>query len=346
MQVSTKSISFSISQKAKNMNAQKSKIKVFASFFIVFLIICMILRPNLCIKAIYDGLSIWAKCVVPSLLPFMFFTKILTNLNFISTLSKRTYKMNKFLFNAPKISSYIFLMSVISGYPVGAKLISEYHKMGVITTKQANKLCTFCSTSGPLFIIGSVGTAMMLDAKIGYIMFISHILGAILNGVILRKRFVDNTEIEMPATQETQHILQNAMQDSILSVLVVGGYIAISFLVIDVFFEFNLLFPFEYSFGKLLSIFGVQGAEHALIAGILEVSKGALLMSKLSISKRIIATLTSFLIGFGGISVLLQATTFLKNANVSIKFYIFQKITHGILSAGFTFLICTLVGIC
>ena len=45
-------------------------------------------------------------------------------------------------------------------------------------------------------------------------------------------------------------------------------------------------------------------------------------------------------IGFGGISVFLQAVTFLKDAKVNLKFYFFQKITHGILSAGLTFLIC------
>src|SRR5574344_476395 len=120
---------------------------------------------------------------------FMFFTKILTDLDFLSWLTNLFTKLNKILFKAPAISSYIFLMSIISGYPVGAKLISEFYEMGAISKVQANKLCTFCSTSGPLFIIGSVGTSMFLNSTLGYIMFLSHILGSFLNGILYRKLY-------------------------------------------------------------------------------------------------------------------------------------------------------------
>ena len=345
MRTCTQLTYFSMSPKTINIKSSNKKIAIFASFFIVFLIICMVLQPNLCIKSIYGGLSVWAKCIVPSLLPFMFFTKLLTSLNFVSNLTKKTYKINKFLFNAPKISSYIFLMSIISGYPVGAKLISEYHKMGVISNRQANKLCTFCSTSGPLFIIGSVGTAMFLDAKLGYIMFAAHVFGAILNGILYRKAFVDNTEIEMPKTQTVQNMLQASMQDSILSVLVVGGFIAISFLVIEMFLYYNLLYPFQFLIEKVLSAFGVQEATNSVVCGILEVSKGTILLSQLSMQKKLISTFASFLIGFGGLSVFLQAAAFLKSANINLKFYILQKITHGIFSAAICFALCSIFGI-
>lgn len=354
-----KNYTVSILPKAKNISKYK---KIVASFFVVFLICCIIIKPNICINSVYSGLAVWAKCVLPSLLPFMFFTKLLTNLNFISKLTSKFYKINSVLFKAPKISSYIFLMSIISGYPVGAKMISEYHKMGLITTKQSNKLSTFCSTSGPLFIIGSVGTAMLKDVKLGYILFISHLLGSILNGILFRNFFVENlkndSNIELKCDKNFEKLLKNnqkntkilqkndsfnqnllasSMKDSILSVLIVGGWIAIAFLVIDIFNELNLFYPIN----SLLEIIGLKnGISNALTSGIFEVNKGCLMLSNLNVSKTIIATLASFLIGFGGICVFLQATSFLKEANVNFKFYIMQKISHGILSAVICFLIC------
>ncbi len=349
---------------------------IFASFFIVFLIVCIVIKPALCISSIYSGLAVWAKCVLPSLLPFMFFTKLLTNLNFISKITSSFYKLNRILYKAPKISGYIFLISIISGYPVGAKMISEYYKMGLITKKEANKLSTFCSTSGPLFIIGSVGTAMLGSAKLGYILFLSHLLGSILNGIIYRNVFIEtktnksnlnnftnnintypnnnrnekpnyynknNTSGEKLASKKNaENMLAKSMNDSILSVLLVGGYISIAFLVIDIFNSLNLFYPINFVLSKL----GLPNdLISSLTSGVLEVSKGCLNLANVELDKIIILPVASFLIGFGGICVLLQATTFLKDAKINLKFYILQKITHGILSAIVCFLLCIILKI-
>lgn len=367
MQAITKKTNISMVSKLKNID-KTQKNKMFFSFLVMLVIVLIILKPNLCIKSIYSGLSVWAKCVLPSLFPFMFFTKILTNLNFISKLTKKTYRLNKLLFNAPSISGYIFLMSIISGYPVGAKIISEYHKMGIITTKQANKLGTFCSTSGPLFIIGTVGTALLGSPKIGYIIFLSHILGSILNGILFRNLYVDtsdcdinnnyhitsnkasnkNSQNDMPTIKEnpSQNLLAESMKDSILSVLVVGGWIAISFMVIDLLVSLNFFEPISNLIYKIFCNLGAKKEViNSTICGILEVSKGIVEISKLSISKCTASVIASFLIGFGGLSIFMQASTFLKETKMNLKFYLFQKIVHGTLSATLTFLLCLALGV-
>ena len=352
---------FSLSKNRKIINTKN----IVASFFVVFLITCIVIKPALCINSVYSGLSVWAKCVLPSLLPFMFFTKLLTNLNFISSITNKFYWINKLLFKAPKISSYIFLMSIISGYPVGAKMINEYYRMGLLTNDEANKLSTFCSTSGPLFIIGSVGTAMLGSAKLGYLLFLSHIIGTILNGVIYRNAYVDKTkkhkenqsklliseninnhyenfESELNHKQDAENLLGKSMHDSIISVLLVGGYIAIAFLAIDIFNALNLFYPINFLLGKL----GLtNNFATAITNGILEVSKGCLTLTNLKISITYKLTLASFLIGFGGICVFLQSATFLKDSKINLKFYLLQKFTHGILSAAVCFLFCTILNV-
>ena len=329
---------YSISQKNKNTNKKAKKTSIFASFFVIFLIFLMIFLPKLCISSIHNGLLVWATCIVPSLLPFMFFTKILTGLGFISHISTHLGKVPRKLFGAPKISAYIFLMSIVSGYPVGAKLISEYKQMGLISTKQANKLCTFCSTSGPLFVVGSVGTSMLANTKIGYIILIAHILSSIANGIVFRCAFVDKTEVVFEHKKDiSQNILADSMKDSILSVLCVGGFVAVAFLVIAVFEQINLFLPII----KLFENFGVDGGiTKSVLTGFLEVSNGCLTASKLTISMPLKASIASFFVGFGGLSVFLQASAFLKTAGVNLKFYFAQKISHGFLNAIFTFLIC------
>lgn len=363
MQTINKS-TISILSNSKNIGNNQKKIKIIFSVLILSIIALIVAKPNLCIGSIYSGLSVWAKCVLPSLLPFMFFTKLLTNLNFISTITTKTYRLNKFLFKAPKISSYIFLMSIISGYPVGAKIICEYHKNGLISTKQANKLSTFCNTSGPLFVIGSVGTVLFGSAKLGYIIFLSHILSSVLNGILYRNLFVDETNYfdgwkndDEPIDKnlkdnkncsnkkhfetKKENMLAESMKDTILSVLLVGGWIAISFLIIDLFLDLKLFEPLVYIFSKTFAFAGIKAESiKAVLCGILEVSKGVLELSKLPISKIVLCCCASFLIGFGGISVFMQANTFLKDAKVNSKFYLLSKLTHGIIGAILSFLLC------
>ena len=50
----------------------------------------------------------------------------------------------------------------------------------------ATKMSVFCSTSGPLFVAGSVGTVMVGNKTAGTILLLSHVLSAVFNGVLFR----------------------------------------------------------------------------------------------------------------------------------------------------------------
>lgn len=60
------------------------------------------------------------------------------------------------LFNVPGEGSFPLLMGIISGYPIGAKIVTNFRKNGICTKEEAERLITFTNNSGPLFIIGTV----------------------------------------------------------------------------------------------------------------------------------------------------------------------------------------------
>ena len=51
-------------------------------------------------------------------------------------------------------------MGIISGYPVGAKIVTEFRKNGDCSRAEAERLLAFTNNSGPLFIIGTIGVSM------------------------------------------------------------------------------------------------------------------------------------------------------------------------------------------
>ena len=170
---------------------KQSKLKIPKLSFIfgillLVIIILIAINPAKYSTVAFNGLSVWAKVLVPSLLPFFVLTKLLASTGIIDDICKLFAPITTKLYNCPKQSAYVFLMSIITGYPVGSKLISDLYQNGQISKIQAIKTSSFCSTSGPMFILGTVAIGMFASPKMGYVILISHILGALLNGLFYR----------------------------------------------------------------------------------------------------------------------------------------------------------------
>ncbi|MBP3431303.1 MAG: hypothetical protein J6K39_00390 [Clostridia bacterium] len=211
-------------------------------------------------------------------------------------------------------------MAVLSGYPVGSKMVADLYLQGKITKSDAFKMSSFCSTSGPMFIIGAVGIGMFHNSKIGYILFASHLIGSILNGILFRNLKAKD-EQPLPTSNENNKKsainLADIVTSSTLSILSVGCIITIFFIVIACFEPLLSLLPQSFAF---------------FLEGIIEITKGCLDISTLS-NVNLAIILASFIISFGGISTILQSITMLSSVKMPIKLFVLQKLCHGFLSA-------------
>lgn len=327
-----------------NQNIVKKQNFIYLLFglCLLFIIIMLVCNPSKYINSCYNGLVIWAKNVLPCLFPFLICTKALTDINFFNAPSKKCSNICNKLFKAPAIASYVFLISIISGYPVGAKIISDLHQAKQISTKTANKLTTFCSTSGPLFIVGTVGSAMFNSSLIGYIILFSHIAGSVLNGILFKNKFIDNN-IQTFANENLKqidysNIIASSMKNSILSVLTVGGFIALFYIIIDILQDIGLLNLLSSAINSTL-FKNYSNVGESISCGIIEVTRGCLELSKSNASNLIKCVLGTGLISFGGFSIHFQALSFLTTAKVNISFYFKQKICHTLISVAISLII-------
>ena len=195
-------------------------------------VVLFFLNPAKNIQNVSAGVLIWATSVLPALFPFFFLSKLLIELDAFGGLSTLLSKPTQKIFGAPPAASYIFLLSVVCGYPMGAKLTAEFYEKGALDKTQSLKLATFCSTGGPIFIIGTVGGVYLKSAAAGAIILVSHILGALANGLLYRRRFVSVSECGRLISQQKNNgeILGDCMQNSIISVLSVGGFVTIFYM--------------------------------------------------------------------------------------------------------------------
>jgi len=295
----------------------------------------LIIDPKTNIDACLKGIKLWANSILPALFPFFFLTAILAELGFIQKLGNLFSPATKVLYKTPGISGYIYLMSIISGYPVGAKTTADLYEKNYISHGQACKITTFTSTSGPLFIVGTVGVSMFGSAKLGYLILISHFLGALLNGILYRNTFKEDTCSLKVYTQSANNVLEDVMFGSIKSILVVGGYIALFYMLITMLNAYHIFSPLN----NLLALLAHSdpSVTGAFTNGLIEVTRGCLDVSSLGFGMKKALVVCTGLISFGGLSIHMQALTFLKKFDMPLGFYFRAKVTQTIISVGLAY---------
>lgn len=312
----------------------KLAFKTIFTAFLLFIAVVLAIFPQKYISVCSQGIKVWAISVLPSLLPFFFLTTLMVKTDCVNGLTKIFSPITKYVFKCPEITAYPFVMSMLSGYPIGCKILADLHQNGQLDSENCKKASVFCSTSGPMFIIGAVGVGMFNSSRIGKILYVSHALAAIILGFVFSFKKTENSQTISPSlNKETSNVLYDCAYSSVISACVVGAFISIFFVFTYVACDFRLLTPLTMIFKPF---FG-ENVSTQFCKGIIECTQGAIYLSKISGNLPII--LTSFLISFGGISVICQSSVYLKKAEVPPLGFVCTKLLHGLLSAFITALI-------
>ena len=311
--------------------------------FLLFLLLYS--KNNL--EAAKSGLLLWANSILPSLLPFFIATELLGYTNIVSFLGRLLNKLMRPFFNVPGEGAFALIMGIISGYPVGAKIVANLKAQKLCTDIEAERLIAFTNNSGPLFIIGTVGVGLFSNASLGLLMFFCHILACLTVGFIFRwwgiskeqKKRTSDYVLNPPTLSfcNLGEVLSKSIINSINTILMIGGFVVLFSIIISIFKTSNVL----NLFANILSFVGIP--EHftlSLISGFIEVTNGILYVSSLNFcSIKFKLILSSFILGFGGFSVLLQVLSITSKAKIPIKPYFIGKLLQAFFSAFYMFLI-------
>ncbi|HEY8423673.1 MAG TPA: hypothetical protein VIL23_02815 [Clostridia bacterium] len=314
----------SIKSRKKLFKVILSDYQTILIIFICVIIAALIFNPSRYSKFTQDGIIVWGTVILPATFPFLFFSLILIELGMAQKISKIFYPATFKLFKTSGISAYIFFMSVISGYPIGAKLIEEFYKKGVIDKNEAARISSFCSMASPMFVLGSVGIGLLKSYAAGLILLVSQIISSVINGIIFRNYKSKDFQIkktELPSPQNADNILSECIYNAVISVLKVGGFIIIFYMLTELLNDIYILFPIKFIFEKL----GLGVFSEGLARGLVEVSNGCLHISSQSGNLILKTALCGFIISWGGLSVHMQNLTFLTKAEIKAGFYTLTK---------------------
>ncbi len=302
------------------------------AWFLIVLFLCLYFTiKGTFYSSVLGGAEIFVACVFPSMLPYLFITALLSENPFCFRLFSKFSPLSKKLYGTSGAIFLAMFLSFISGYPMGAKVVSDLKDNGIMDEEQAVRGSIVCSSSSPSFLIGSVGAILLKNFKFGVLLFLTHFLSVIINGLIF-SFFKKRNRKETPNTPSNFSLKKQSFYQislsSALSVFAVGGIIIIFFLLTEILADLGIISAIAKPLGAVL---GSSRLANALILGTIETTCGFSALASLPISLGLFSA-GAFLIGFGGISVIIQSCAFLKNAKIKTAPFIFSKISCAILS--------------
>ncbi len=310
-----------------------SFVEIFVFALLVALSGLLTLSPALS-ASVLDGIGLWFACVLPSLFPFFIITACFSYLKITGRLCSRLSPLTARLFRVNGSVGYAFFMSIISGYPMGAKVVSDLRQNNVLSKSESVRAVALCSTSSPMFLISSVGTFMFNSVAFGACLFVCHALSAITVGLIFsfyKRNDTPTLHTNVIAPQKMDNLLYETVYSAVISALVVGGMITLFYLITEILIATNLLCPL---INALSLVTGNEQTAKGIVLGALECTRG--LKSVATVGANINSLCACALIcGFGGLSVIMQSLVYLKKAKIKTAPFFIAKILMAVLSVLF-----------
>ena len=188
------------------------------------------------------------------------------------------------------------------------------------------------------------------------LLFITHILGSITVGIIFRfwkKNLATrqqytiskyDNKLQNITVSNLGEILGTSIQSAISTILMIGGFVVLFSVIISILNISGITSLVCILLEPVCHFLGISSQIIASVfTGLFEVTNGINMVSLIklkNISLNIIVT--AILLGFGGLSVLLQVFSIVSKSDLSIKPYVIGKILHGVFAGFYTFLIISI----
>lgn len=278
------------------------------SVLLLFSVIVLIVFPEIALSGASEGVELCLKTLIPALFPFMVLSSAL-----LEALGTTHFSILKYICKICKMppgSENVLLVSLLGGYPVGAKLVSESYDRGFISKKCAARLLGFCNNAGPAFIFGVVGRAFQSFSTV-LILWIVHILSAIITGAILPQ----NETAHHHEIQIVKKAKSSVIKQCVATMGIICGWVIL----------FRILIAY---LSRLIPVM-LPSEFIVLAAGVLELSNGCILLNSIT-DPATRFLICSCMISLGGCCVAMQTAGIVHN--ISLHYYFQGKIIQTAVS--------------
>lgn len=143
----------------------------------------LLIFPTQAAQGAKNGIGYCLEVLIPSLYPFMVLSVFVVKSGLAHKMGGYLEKATQNVFRLPGSAAPTLLMSVIGGYPAGARSIAALYEDGEVTERQAERMLGFCVNAGPSFVITAVGAGFLKSPRSGAILFAVQMIVFLLLGL-------------------------------------------------------------------------------------------------------------------------------------------------------------------
>lgn len=292
---------------------------IFRALLILSAAAAVTLSSESCKTGVESGIELCLRVLIPSLFPFTALSVMAVKCGVCGMLGRRLGKITKGLFGLNGVLAPVILLSIIGGYPVGARGIAELKKSGEIDNRQARKAAMFCVCAGPGFLINYVGSSLYNSPTAGIVILSAQVISVIILGIAVN--LFDRNRLDYNSDTE---IYPKPLPFS--EALVESAYSAVRCM------------------ADICAMVLIFSAATGIISGIIP-DTAALdvwrimteVCSAVSLtSQKYPIEVTAFAVGFGGLCVHFQIFSALGSIRINKLLFFFVRIIQGLLTALFT----------
>ncbi|WP_088105658.1 sporulation integral membrane protein YlbJ [Halalkalibacter urbisdiaboli] len=322
----------------------------------------LMIFPKEALDASIRGMEMWWDVVFPSLLPFFIVSELLIGFGVVTFIGALLEPLMRPLFRVPGVGGFVWAMGLASGFPAGAKLTARLRQEKKLTRIEAERLVSFTNSSNPLFIFGAIAVGFFHDPTLGIVLALAHYLGNICVGLFMRfhgrdeEAFQPQEKKKRPSIVEAFQLLHqervrdgrplgkllgDAVQSSVRTLLMIGGFIVLFSVLNKILSLIGFTALLAAFFSVVLTFFQLPNElSLPLISGLFEITLGSQMSSESTSTKLIEQVIiTSFILGFSGLSVHAQVASILAETDIRFKPFFIARICQGFFAAFFALLL-------
>ncbi|MWV43604.1 nucleoside recognition protein [Paenibacillus sp. HJL G12] len=318
------------------------------------LVAAVVSSPAPAFQASLQGLQLWWQIVFPALLPFLVLSEILIAYGWVHALGAWLEPLMNRLFKIPGIGGWVLAMGMTTGFPGGAQAAKQLYDQGDLSATDANKLAALSHFCNPMLILIVIATGLMHEPTAGYIILAVHWLSGLLAFLLAGRNGPFSKEASIPHASAKDakeskgnvkrsllyrsiqsakrarakdgrgfgRLLGDSVTNAVQTLMMVGGYIIIFAVVVQITGRFmpGQLPPYA-------------------VSGLFEVHLGAREASTAMLSDRLQWSIISALLGFSGISAILQSMSVLRKAGIHWLRFTLIRLLHGLVAFGATWVL-------
>ncbi|MBQ2902079.1 MAG: hypothetical protein IJE49_09565 [Agathobacter sp.] len=297
--------------------------KILFTCVILILIIYSFFFPEITVNAARNGIQIWFQQILPALLPFTILSSVLVKSDFL-----KSFKGNA------NLIAIILTMTCgfIFGFPIGAKLSSDFYKQNLLSKRQATVLAIATNNFSPMYVCGFAMPLLFSSTQYN---ISTYVLLYLMPLVIVAVYLIWNYRLEPPHTNVCMKKIyhENASSSFHLDMQVIDAGIISGFESLIKICGYIVLFSIitQITTAMITSLIVNPPILVTILLGNLEITNGINLLSNGNILENLRYILTIQALSFGGASGIAQTASILSNSGVSIHKYIIGKVALSLL---------------